>query len=83
MHSRHEEFVVAGVLQDAFAAFDGFFLVHVVVRIDFGMVFLQCVTVHQVADYEQVPELEGCVAGRVSDGIERKNSVGETLAEFE
>jgi hypothetical protein len=36
------------------AALGGFRLVHVVVGIDFGMVLLQGVTVHQVSDDKQV-----------------------------
>ena len=70
MHSGHQEFVVAGILHDALAACDRFFLVHVVVRVDFRMVLLQCVTVHQVADDEQVPELECGMAWRM-DGCFR------------
>lgn len=54
MHAGHQELVVAGVLRDALAALGGFRLVHVVVGIDFGVVLLQGVTVHQVADDKQV-----------------------------
>ena len=54
MHACHQQFFVAGVLHNAFATFDGFFFVHVVVGIEFGMVLLQGVTVHQVSDNEQI-----------------------------
>ncbi len=54
MHAGHQELVVAGVLHDVLAALGGFRLVHVVVGIDFGMVLLQGVTVHQVSDDKQV-----------------------------
>ena len=54
MHAGHQEFVVACVLHDALAAFGGFRLVHVVVGIDFGVVLLQGVTVHQITDDKQV-----------------------------
>ena len=54
MHAGHQEFVVACVLHDALAALGGFRLVHVVVGVDFGVVLLQGVTVHQVSDDKQV-----------------------------
>ena len=59
MHAGHQELVVAGVLHNALAAFGSLRLVHIVVGTDFGMVLLQGITVHQVTDYEQVPELYG------------------------
>ena len=83
MHARHQELVVFRVLHNALAALDGFLLVHIVIGIDFGMVLLQCVTVHQVADDEQVRNLECGMAGRVSDGVNREHSVGEAVAEGE
>lgn len=83
MHACHHEFVVAGVLQNALTAFGGFRLVHVVVGIDFGVVFLQGVTVHQVADDKQVSQLECGVARRMPDGVHREHSVGERVAKCE
>ena len=83
MHASHQEFVVAGVLHNALAAFGGFRLVHVVVGIDFGVVFLQGVSVHQVADDKQVRQLEGGVARRMPDGVNRAHSVGERVAKCE
>ena len=61
MHAGHQELVVAGVLHDALAALGGFRLVHVVVGIDFGMVLLQGVTVHQIADDKHVRGWGGMV----------------------
>ena len=80
MHACHQQFLVAGVLHNALAAFDGFFFVHVVVGIDFGMVFLQCVTMHQVSDNEQIRELESGMAGSVAYGIDGENAVREAIA---
>ena len=65
MHACHQELVVAGVLHDALAALGGFRLVHVVVGIDFGMVLLQRITMHQVTDDKQVSKLEGGVSRRM------------------
>ena len=83
MHAGHQEFVVACVLHDAPPALGGFRLVHVVVGVDFGVVLLQGVTVHQVADDNQVCKLEGGVAGSMSDSVHREHSVGEAVAEGE
>ena len=83
MHAGHQELVVACVLHDALAALGGFRLVHVVVGIDFGMVFLQGVSVRQVADDKQVRQLEGGVARRMPDGVNRAHSVGERVAKCE
>lgn len=83
MHAGHQELVVAGVLHDAPPALGGFRLVHVVVGVDFGVVLLQGVTVHQVADDNQVCKLEGGVAGSMSDGVYREYSVGEAVPEGE
>ena len=71
MHACHQELVVAGVLHDALAALGGFRLVHVVVGIDFGVVLLQGVTMHEVADDKQVRQLECGVARRMPDGVHR------------
>ena len=71
MHAGHQELVVAGVLHDALAALGGFRLVHVVVGIDFGVVLLQCVTVHQITDDNQVCKLEGGMARRMPNGVHR------------
>ena len=71
MHACHQELVVAGVLHDALAALGGFRLVHVVVGIDFGVVLLQGVTVHQITDDKQVSQLEGGVARRMPNGVHR------------
>lgn len=83
MHAGHQELVAAGVLHDALAALGGFRLVHVVVGVDFGMVLLQRVTVHQVADDNQVRQLECGVARRMPDGVHREHSVGERVAKCE
>ena len=83
MHAGHQELVVACVLHDALAALGGFRLVHVVVGVDFGVVLLQGVTVHQVADDNQVCKLEGGVAGSMSDSVHREHAMGETVAEGE
>ena len=83
MHAGHQELVVAGVLHDALAAFGGFRLVHVVVGIDFGMVLLQGVTVHQVADDNQVCKLEGGMARRMPDGIHCEHAMGKAVPEGE
>lgn len=58
-------------------------LVHVVVGIDFGVVLLQGVSVHQVPDNQDVFHLENCVAGGVSNGIQSDDVVGERFAKFE
>ena len=52
MHTGHQEFVFASVLHNAFAACSGFFLIHVVIGIDFGVILLQCIAVHQIANHE-------------------------------
>ena len=83
MHASHQELVVAGVLHDALAALGGFRLVHVVVGIDFGVVLLQGVTVHQITDDNQVRQLECGVARRMPDGVHREYSVGERVTECE
>ena len=83
MHAGHQEFVVAGVLHNALAALGGFRLVHVVIGIDFGVVLLQGVTVHQVADDKQVCQLECGVARRMPDSVHREHSVGEAVTEGE
>lgn len=54
VHAGHQELVVAGVLHNALAALGGFRLVHVVVGVDFGVVLLQGVTVHQITDDKHV-----------------------------
>ena len=71
MHAGHQEFVVACVLHDALAALGGFRLVHVVVGIDFRMVLLQGVAVHQITDDNQVCKLECGVARRMPNGVHR------------
>ena len=78
MHAGHQEFVVAGVLHNALAALGGFRLVHVVVGIDFGVVLLQGVTVHQVADDNQVCKLEGGVARCIPMASIATTSQGES-----
>ena len=54
MHACHQELVIASVLHNAFAACSRFRLVHVLIRIDFGIVLLQSIAMHQVSDYKQV-----------------------------
>ena len=83
MHAGHQELVVAGVLHNALAALGGFRLVHVVVGVDFGVVLLQGVTVHQVANDNQICNLECGVARRMPDGVYREHSVGERVAKCE
>ena len=81
MHAGHQELVVACVLHDALAALGRFRLVHVIVGIDFGVVLLQCVTVHEVADDKQVGQLECGVARRMPDSVHREHTVREAVTE--
>ena len=83
MHTGHGQVVLLGVSKNTLAGFDGFFLVHVVVGIDFRMVNLEGVSVHQIANDQQFSFLENGMARSVSYGIHGDDIVGESVAKGE
>lgn len=83
VHASHGQVVLFRVIHQALSAFGGFRLVHVVVGIDFGVVILQCVTVHQVAHDKRFSRQERRVARSVSDRVKRHDAMGERVVKVE
>ena len=80
MHACHYQSVFTGVLQVVFAAFYGSGLIHVILRTDFRMVFLQGISVKQVTNYQQFARLLNGMSRCMSYGLHREHISGKGIS---